>query len=242
MTLWQDFRKRIHSEWNGTSDWLRCRTIKQCLHPAQITLAKKLWGELMDTELHADHDYGNPVRLIAGNSSVNLQHHYYIKMIKKHIGSISFSHILEVGGGYGNQYRVFKKMGFLGQWEIADFPELLEIQKDFIDRVCENPVVTYSTLNHCWNDRPKQLLLGTFSLNEMPLCDREIFEKNLTKYSHIFIAHNHEFDGIDNYEYFKKLKDRHCLEYNIKHFKDPLYKSSWFWIASREANENRVTQ
>ena len=148
------------------------------MHPAQITLAKKLWGELLDTELHADHDYGNPVRLIAGNSSVNLQHHYYIKMIKKHIGSISFTHILEVGGGYGNQYRVFKKMGFLGQWEIADFPELLEIQKDFIDRVCENPVVTYSTLNHCCNDRPKQLLLGTFSLNEMPLCDREIFEKS----------------------------------------------------------------
>jgi len=204
-------------------------------------VANNVYNELYDTIIHVDHEYGNPRRQVGGNSSVNLQHHYYVAMIKKFFGSISFTHVLDIGGGYGNQYRVFNKMGFLGAWEIADFPEMLEIQKDFIGKTCVNPFVTYSSLHNCWHDRAKQLLLATFSLNEMPLEDRKVVEKNIRKYSHIFITHNHEFEGIDNYEYFRKLKGRLRKEYDIKHFKDPLYKSAWFWIATRKINGNPVT-
>ena len=69
----------------------------------------------------------------------------------------------------------------------------------------------------------------------MPLDDRAHIETNLTKYSHIFIAHNKEFDGIDNLNYFTELGESLKSQgYELVHYNCNIYSKCWFFMARRQ--------
>ena len=57
-------------------------------------------------------------------------------------------------------------------------------------------------------------LIGTHSINEMDLSDREKIPFN--KFKSFFIAHNKIFNGIDNVKYFRNLAKK--LDHEIHFF------------------------
>ena len=65
------------------------------------------------------------------------------------------------------------------------------------------------------NPVSKSILFGFHSINEMPLSDRSILEKKYYLYDHVMILYNNKFDGIDNMEYFRDLKERMSKDFTV---------------------------
>jgi len=235
MTLWDNLRKQIEEEYkNNSAGFLRQPTIRKCLHPIQ----KEMVNYLNETGEHCryftDSIYGNPQILAEGKSSVTIQHIYYTWLMKKHWKNISFNNIIDIGAGYGNSCRLWKYLGHSGNYTIADFPEFHNMQKTYLEQTSNIEKVKFKTIKDCW-DNEGGLLQATFSLNEMPLSDRIHIENNITKYSHIFIAHNKEFDGIDNLNYFTELGENlKSHGYELVHYNCEIYTKCWFFMARRQ--------
>ena len=77
------------------------------------------------------------------------------------------------------------------------------------------------------------LMLATFSMNEMPLDDRAIVEDNIRSFKYVFIAHNRNFDGIDNVEYFNSLKTRLADTFKITQFTCPVNNSHRYFVGKK---------
>ena len=63
------------------------------------------------------------------------------------------------------------------------------------------------------------MFLTTWALSETPLEVRESFEGILPLFDSFLFAYQDEFDGIDNIEYFKKIKRKHrkWVDIEIEH-------------------------
>lgn len=232
MTQWDNMLKDIRNEYDShPNDFLRQRMISRTIHPNQGTLANKYHGYLMDDlwvnsavlPFIEDSKVGSPFMLCnnATMSLTTIQNAYYLHQMKKHYNKIvtnNVTKVTDIGGGYGNMCRVFMKLGFVGEYNIIDFPLMHTIQKRFLS---ENKIenVKYSSLDdEGLSGGENSLLIATFSMNEMPMEDREVIERNIRNYDYIFIAHNRNFDGIDNIEYFKNLNTRLSDTFKITQF------------------------
>jgi len=83
------------------------------------------------------------------------------------------------------------------------------------------------------NPKGKSILFGFHSINEMPMSDRNLLEEKYPMYDNIMIAYNNYFDGIDNFEYFAKLKDRLSNTFNMSIIDHPLKNNAKFLIGSK---------
>ena len=234
MSLWDSLRKSIETEYkNNKAGFLRQPTIRKCLHPIQKEMANYLNETGEYCRYFTDPIYGNPQILVEGKSSVTIQHIYYTWVMKKHWKNISFNNIIDMGAGYGNSCRLWKWLGHTGNYTIADFLEFHPMQKDYLQQTSNIENVKFKTIQDCW-DNEGGLLQATFSLNEMPLDDRVHIETNLTKYSHIFITHNKEFDGIDNLNYFTEIGENlKSKGYEVIHYNCKIYSRCWFFMAKK---------
>ena len=215
MTLWDGFLEKIENEYrNHPADYLRQPTISKCLHPPGRRWFEGYFQELKEdfSDVLArvvDGDVGRPLDEFDGLSPVTVQHVHQLYMIAKHLGvSIidnDISSVVDIGGGYGNFCRIARQLGYTGRYTIADFPLMLEIQKDYLS---SNGMldVDFVTLDKI-RPQPKSMLIAAYSINEMPLETRRLIEPHYRLFDYLYFVHNNAFDGICNIEYFSNLKD-----------------------------------
>lgn len=226
MTQWENMLVKIEQEYeNYPKNFLRQPTIARTVHPAISNLSLAYYKKattnqwLKDrAEQLKDPSIGNPVLQSNGMSLITTQSMYYIYLMIKHLDVNPITenlNITDIGGGYGNMARIFRTLGSTGDYSIIDFPIMHKIQKDFLS-YSKIEDVNFKSLEE--NNLEGDMLIATFSINEMPLEDRKIIENKIQQYDKIFIGHNKKFDGIDNIKYFTDLQNRLEEKYNITRF------------------------
>jgi len=240
-TQWEKMLIEIEREYkNSPKNFLRQPTISKTIHPDCVNLAISYLKEMKSNSFKIndnlqDGTIGNPYWFnpYPNFSPLSIQHLYHIYIIQKYFKILikkDISHIIEIGGGYGNLCRIIKTLGYDKLYSIMDFPIMLNIQKNYltahkIDNIefFEYPISVKSQ---------PSLLIGTFSISEMPMDTRAVLEFYYSTYTHLFFIYNTSFDGINNIEYFNSLKKLLENDFNIQCFKDK-YKESWFMLGER---------
>ena len=113
-----------------------------------------------------------------------------------------FNTIVEIGGGYGNWYRLNRNIMEFKKWYIIDLPFVLDLQKWYlknevnkIDRL--RFISAYETENICSNLVDKQnidIVIGTHSLSEMSMKDFIFYYDNIIKKSSYLFYAGHFFN------------------------------------------------
>lgn len=233
MTNWDDFRKSIATEFRESPNhYLKRPTIRLTVCPYQSTVARDIANYLGDWMSHIkEPERGQPTISHNNRTVVTYQQIYYHKMMNERWGKNNFESITDIGGGYGACCRIHKTNGHTGEYYIIDFVEMHDIQMDHLIHTSDTNNVYMKDLR---DDYPTtELLNATFSLNEMPLVDRSVVIDRLPEYDKIFIAHNREYEGIDNIEYFKRVAKDLRSTHTVEHFPCPIYNKAWYLIASR---------
>lgn len=251
-TQWERMLKEIVSEYKNSPDkFLRKRMISRTVHPNQQKLAKKYYNEMLkDTYFKnnvlpnlRDGDVGNPYKfdLLPVCSPTTIIHIHYLYVIQKEMGIFipkdEITHIVEIGGGYGNLCRLAKSIGYDGKYIIVDFPEMSTIQRDYLK---QNSIedVSFSELNMeeliPTEGADKSMLIATFSVNEMPLETRRAMEPYYKYYDYLFFAYNPKWNEIDNIEYFNGLELALAKDFEIKHIKDKFRRTRYMLCKRRK--------
>ena len=241
MTLWEDMLIDIKREFQTKENFLQHKTISKTISPNHQGNTQKHLDYVNKNDYFlneilpkvVDTGVGNP-GLTKGYSQGTAQHCHYLMIMLDHLHLkiTDFDHISDIGGGYGNFYRMAKMLGYKGKFDIADFPIMHEIQEYYISK--HN--LDLPNFNNIQDLNPvsKSILFGFHSINEMPLSDREILEEKYYLYDHVMILYNDKFDGIDNVEYFKNLKDRMDKAFTIEIIQAPLKPNGAFFIGSKK--------
>lgn len=253
-TKWENMLESITQEYkNSPTEFLRQPTISRTIHPNSNKLATHYFAEMQKNSFCTqyilpglgDSKIGNPYQFkpIPGCSPMTIAKAYQLSLLKKHLGFFlpkeQVSYIVEVGGGYGHLCRMIRNFGYTGRYTIIDFPEMLEIQKNFLIQNFINNV-DFCELN-MEKVEPKEneisILIATFSVNEMPLETRYYIEPYYNQYNYLFFAHNSTFDGVDNKNYFSKLEEKLSPVFKIQYFRD-MHRNpkAWFMICARKNN------
>jgi len=127
-----------------------------------------------------------------------------------------FDYILEFGAGYGCMCRVIRELGFNGDYVIFDLPHFSALQRYYLDS-CNVEATCISDTKDI--PRPvdcKSLFIATWSLSESPNNVRENFSGILPFFDSFLFSYQDEFGGIDNIEYFKKMKRKHRKWVDVK--------------------------
>jgi hypothetical protein len=239
---WQEWLVTIQEEFrNNKSSFLSQPNIKRTVHPEHggMNLYMKLNSEFADLSKIADPSCGKPNIQFGKHSLISIQSGYYISLIKEHFGikPKDLGHITDIGGGYGYLCYSMHKLGFIGNYNILDFPQMNEMQEYFLSNTIQGSYAC-KTLKpeNLTKTANESLLIGTFSINEMPLDDRKIIEAYYEQYKYIMIAHkqNKAFHGIDNKEYFYGIKKKLSESHNMKMWKCPLRANDHYLIGTRK--------
>jgi len=241
MTLWESMLVDIQAEFKNKERFLQHKTISKTISPNQKQNTLNHLNYVRKNEYFLnevlpkvrDSKVGEP-RLTEGYSQGTAQHCHYLMMMLEHLGLkiTDFDHISDVGGGYGNFYRMARLLGYKGNFDIADFPTMHEIQEyyikqhnldlpNFIDLKDLNPI-------------SKSILFGFHSINEMPLSDRDLLEQKYNLYDYVMILYNSVFDGIDNFKYFRGLRERMSKNFTVNIIQAPLKSNGAFLLASKK--------
>jgi len=241
MTLWEKMLVEIQSEFRNKENFLQHKMISRTISPNNEINTRNHLNYVKKSKYFLnnilpkvrDSKVGGP-RITEGYSQGTAQHCHYLMVMLDHLGLkiTDFDHISDIGGGYGNFYRMARLLGYKGNFDIADFPIMHEIQEyyisqhnldlpNFIDIKDLNPI-------------SKSILFGFHSINEMPLSDRRILEKKYSLYDHVMILYNDKFDGIDNMAYFRNLKERMSKEFKVDIIQAPLKPNGAFLIGSKK--------
>jgi len=113
----------------------------------------------------------------------------------------NYKRIVEIGGGYGDMCSVIHDLGFEGEYVIFDFPEVQAIQKYYLGKQDITPTFITETKQI----EPADLVIGTWSISEIPLEQREEVINNLRGTPNWLVAYQERaFNGkLDNTTYFK---------------------------------------
>ncbi len=241
MTLWESMLVDIQSEFQNKEKFLQHKTISKTISPNQkgntlnhlnyVRKNKYFLNKVLPKVL--DSKVGDP-KLFEGFSQGTAQHCHYLMVMLEHLGLeiTDFDHISDIGSGYGNFYRMARLLGYKGNFDIADFPIMHEIQEYYINQ--HNLDLPNFIGIRDLNPISKSILFGFHSINEMPLSDRSILEKKYYLYDHVMILYNNKFDGIDNMEYFRDLKERMSKDFTVNIIQAPLKTNGAFFIGSKK--------
>ncbi len=247
---WDEFRRAIAVEFRRhPMNFLRQSIISRTVHPNQQDLALAYLDELSSDSFARKHILPRLSDVPIGDpylcedfplaSPMSVQHAYYLFLMKKHfdlfIPDGELSHILELGGGYGNFCRLVCNFGHGGRYVIADFPEMHSIQNHFLrhalsSRMAGNPV-EFRSLDDpkVLPDRGPSLFVATFSLSEMPLAERSEIEEYYRHFDYVFFAYNKSFSNVDNLAYFDGLRGNLDESFDTQLFQDK-HRSCWFLL------------
>lgn len=242
---WLNWLDTIEEEFTeNKSSFLQQKNIKRTMHPRHggMNLYLKLNAETDYLDKLKDSKIGKPDIQFGGTHSLTaVQSAYYIYKLKEffNITPADLHSITDIGGGYGNLCYSFYQLDFNGKYTILDFPIINNIQKYFLSNAFWVGDFNY----HCQplkssNFPPannNSLLIATFSINEMPLEDRQIIEPFYKQYKYIMIAHKHNSAfGVDNKKYFSELRKELLITHNVTYHQCPLRTNDHYLIAEKK--------
>jgi len=242
MKDWQNFLDKIRIEFRDNKPtFLKQKTIAATTHPRHggMNLYVSLSGyDKLDKV--KDPQVGSPDIQFGGSHSLTaVQSAHYIKKMEEHmnIRLEDLKEVFDIGAGYGHLCYSFYQCGFDGKYNLIDFPIMNEIQEYFLKLSIGNKNYWPEPLQAKYLDPETEdsLLIGTFSINEMPLKDRVIIEPFYKKYKYIMIVHKNNSDfGVDNKKYFKELSDSLSTTHEMKFHKCPLRKNDYYLFGVRK--------
>lgn len=234
---WDSFREAIRTEFlAGGERFLRQPTITRTIHPDNPALARAYFGDLKGSlyglqllRRAAEPKFGTARRYRESShcSMVALQHAWQLSKLQEVLGLSpgDLEWVAEIGGGYGDLCRQFRAGGFSGQYAIFDFPELQEIQRRYLS-ACDARASVLS-IAELTRQSGEALLIGTFSLSEMPLEQRAEIEPVFAGFRYLMFSWNSSFAGIDNMAWFDGLAKRLADSHKVSLLKDP-HMRGWY--------------
>lgn len=130
--------------------------------------------------------------------------------------------IVEVGGGYGAMALIVHRLGFRGRYIILDLPEFSLLQQYYLSNVGIEGVEFHSVIDQHFD---ADLLIGLYSLNEMPLKERARIMPLCPGQSYL-IAYGASWGGINNRQWASELMARPSYlwhNWNIPHLPNCWY-------------------
>jgi len=159
-------------------------------------------------------------------TSGNTLHHVFHLSVFEEIANFRVNDartIVEFGGGYGNICRLTHRLGFTGKYVIFDLPELSILQRFYLSsngikvyrnvsefKSVDSGVLCISTVAELMDVIPSDgvdVFIATWSLSETPMEVRDAMKPALKAASHLLLAYQDKFEGIDNRKYFKDIAD-----------------------------------
>jgi len=135
--------------------------------------------------------------------------------------------IVEIGGGYGAMGMIIRRLGFTGRYVIFDLPEFNLLQKYYLSNVGIEDIEFQSQIDE---QTDYDLLIGLYSLNEMPLKTRKTIIDACPAQSYL-IAYGAGWGGVDNMGWALELMRRRgelWHNWNIPHLPN-----CWYLIGDR---------
>jgi hypothetical protein len=221
------WRRRVamqnHFRNSNLSDIIRWSTINATMFAGERALihhelnelqSMPEWDELRHTAL-LESDFGAPRRMKHQRyTSGNIVHQTYHLMQWQNVTGRRINeaaNIVEFGGGYGAMCAVVRRMGFVGDYYIYDFPEFSLVQEYYLsnldfDVTCISTDKMYKLKGYL-PDRV-DLLIALHSLSESPIDERMRFLDSFTPVSSLFTYQPAwRWLNIDNVEWFKKYAE-----------------------------------
>ena len=159
-------------------------------------------------------------------SSGNLIHQaYHIQQWEEHRTSKEIQDcdiIVEIGGGYGAMALLVHRLGFKGRYIIYDLPEFSLLQQYYLSNV---GVTGVEFITQFPNEIDCDLLIGLFSLGEMPLETRSMILAQCHAKSFL-MAYSARWGGYDNIGWGNELMKRKGYlwnQWNIGHLPNCWY-------------------
>jgi hypothetical protein len=135
----------------------------------------------------------------------------------------AFDTVLELGGGYGSMCRLWRNLGFRGDYVILDLPPFSRLQAYYLQlldaqggggRFMERTWLVTDPADLAQVPRAggpggaRALFLSTWALSETPPDVRARVEPWLLRCDALLLAFQDSFEGIDNHGYVAALRAR----------------------------------
>jgi len=160
-----------------------------------------------------------PFPLAPTTTAARITQLHHLAVLRDHTGrSIEdFDLVVEFGGGFGGMELLARERGFTGAYVIIDLPVMRSLQAFYLSltrpvlitedvRVLDTTATVTALIGlhqlaevaPLLDGAENSLLMGTWSLSESPLPVRSQLYERLPSFSHVLIACQRSFSGIDN--------------------------------------------
>ena len=202
-------------------------------------LKKKKWK--FYKKLIKEDNVGNPIRyfLYPKSSGNKINHLYHLHVLSEELGINlkKINKIFEFGSGYGCMARIFSKINKKISYICFDTPYVNLLQYYYLKQnnlnvgfKKKNNFILVSDLKknkEMLSNLSKYLFIANWSLSETPITFRKNFYNLIKKSNLILICFQEEFEGINNLNYFKKLKKKLNNSFKVKIIKNEFYKGNF---------------
>ena len=182
-----------------------------------------LWEGLFKRAIE-DSAIGCPIRFNDDHRATptSVQNAFHVLNMREfNIDICEYDVIIEIGAGYGSFYRMLRRIGYNKKYFIFDLQPMIILQKSYLESVSKAENINYlENLYFCKDeDSIKEkldalsrriLVIGLWSLSEMPLKYREVVLKNTSHVKKVdfFIAYQDKFQEYDNHKFFKNYSNK----------------------------------
>ena len=169
-------------------------------------------------------------------SSGNLIHQlYHIHQAKLQMPELDT--IIEIGGGYGMMALICHRLGFRGRYIIYDLPEFSLLQQYYLSNAGVEGVEFKTQIDETI---AADLLIGLYSLTEMPLYAREAII-DLCPATRYLLGYMPEWGGFDNRGWVTELMKRKIKYiwhgWNVAHLPSCWYLVGWQRAPKKELSD-----
>jgi len=191
----------------------------------ELRCDKKKWS--LWKKLLVENNVGDPIRyfLYPLSSGNRIRQVYHLKKYSDYskINYFKTNYILEIGGGYGIMAQILKKINKNCTYLIFDTMEVnflqfyylkmnkipVVINKIRTGMVClVNKISLLDQFNKIYGSRKSSLLIGNWSISEMPIKLRNNILNKTSMFYHSMIGFQEKFENIDNFKYFLNYKKK----------------------------------
>lgn len=133
----------------------------------------------------------------------NLRSNYYYTVYEDMLGKsiLDYDNVIELGAGSGDFCKFIFNMGFKGNYEILDIPEVINLSKTNLREYDVKFTSDYKKLEK----RKNCLFISTWGISETPVDFRDKVLNRL-RLDGMLVTYQKSFEGIDNEKYFSKFK------------------------------------
>jgi hypothetical protein len=140
--------------------------------------------------------------------------------------------IVEIGGGYGAMALICHRLGFRGRYIIYDLPEFSLLQQYYLSNVGIDGVEFSTEIYNFYLDQVEaDLLIGLYSLSEMPLDARETIIDLCPAQSYL-IAYGASWGGWDNMKWAMELM-KLKKGYTWRNWNIPHLPNCWYLVGDK---------